>query len=306
MASSGARAGGRKGASGRRRSRAKSLGITASADDFSWLCRRTERINMVAEGDSWFSYPRRYLVFGPHRNILDYVAYSIAGSGRANLLRLAASGDEAVSMLAGPQKFKLANILKKSDDNVQLILFSGGGNDIVGKWDMERLLLPYKAGMRAKDCIAQQRLQRKLSRVTLAYRELLELRDDYAPSAKIVTHNYDINQPADRGAKFLAGLIARGPWIYPYLVAKNIPGRLHLPIVKIFLQQLAVRLRELETDNQARDFHLVDTQGTLRPGHGSDWADEIHPSAHGFARIARLYYARLRSLQPSLPPFKRS
>jgi hypothetical protein len=48
-------------------------------------------------------------------------------------------------------------------------------------------------------------------------------------------------------------------------------------------------------------FKVVPTQGTLRPGHGTDWLNEIHPTPSGFKRIAKLVWAEARKLEPGLP-----
>lgn len=275
-------------------------GITNSPKAFRWAIQNTSRVNIVAEGDSWFAYPRKHLMWGKRSNMLDWVAKAIYQSGKANLLRLASNGDEAVAMMSGKQKQDLAEIFKTSQDGIQLILFSGGGNDVVGKWDMERLLKPYRPGYQAADCIHKQRFRRKLLQIRLAFEELIELRDDYAPSAQIVTHTYDFLTPGNQAAKFIAGLVSVGPWIYPYLMEKNIPESLHAPIVRFLLTELRVTLEELKKGS----LHVVNTQGILRPGHRSDWKDEMHPTASGFRRLSKVYYQKLRQLEPQLPAFR--
>jgi len=50
----------------------------------------------VSEGDSWFAYPRKYILAGPNNNIIDHIVSAIKGKDKANLIRLASSGDEAV------------------------------------------------------------------------------------------------------------------------------------------------------------------------------------------------------------------
>lgn len=281
-------------------------GITGDASAFRWACQHTDRINIVAEGDSWFAYPKKHLLWGKRSNILDWVARSVYRSKKVNLLRLASNGDEAVAMLAGEQKMQLAEILKSANDRVDLILFSGGGNDVVGKWDMERLLRPYEPGFTATDCIHTKRFQRKLLQIRLAYEELIELRDEYAPSARIVTHTYDFLKPSKVSARFVAGLVSVGPWIYPYLVEKNIPENLHQPVVIHLLTEMRLMLEKLAArPGNRRKLFVVNTQGTLRPGHGSDWKDEMHPTSSGFKRLSRLFYKEMRRLEPGLPAFTR-
>lgn len=287
------------------RRRALKSGITCSKKDFKWLCKNTGRVNMLAEGDSWFAYPRKNILIGRHANILDWVARSIRDKAKANLLRLSGNGDEAVEMLSGVQKRDLAETLWECEDRIDLILFSGGGNDVVGKWDMDRLLKHYESGFSAKDCVDESRFRRKLLQIRLAYEELIELRDDYAPSARIVTHTYDFLQPSKASARF-AGINVTGPWIYPYLVEKNIPERFHRAVVRHLLTEMKAMLVELAelNKNQGKMF-VVNTQGTLEPGNGRHWKDEMHPTSSGFKKIAKKYYAQLRKMEPDLPAFAR-
>jgi hypothetical protein len=46
---------------------------------------------------------------------------------------------------------------------------------------------------------------------------------------------------------------------------------------------------------------VVPTQGILRPGHGADWLNEIHPTSSGFKRITKQIWDEARSLDPRLP-----
>lgn len=87
-------------------------------------------------------------------------------------------GAEAVDMLSGKQKHVLIDVLKwhsqgKNRKPVDLLLFSGGGNGIVGEDDFERFLRPYKSCFTAKQCVRLQRLRRKCKQIKLAYAELL-------------------------------------------------------------------------------------------------------------------------------------
>jgi len=277
--------------------------VTGSARDFAWLLKKTDRVNIVTEGDSWFAYPPKWLIAGPNSNIIDWIVVSIRGKDKANLLRLASNGDEAVNIIAGEQKHQVASILK-TNNKVHLLLFSAGGNDVVGKWDMERLLNRHESGFTAEQCIRQDRLKRKLQQITLAYKELLEIRNDYSPDTMVITHTYDHLTPSDDGASFLWGLVRTKPWIQPYMKAKGIPDELQAPVCQILLERMASCLHVVARSTVAKGrLVVVDTQGTLTPGHGRDWLNEIHPTSKGFKRIAKKIYAAMKELEPSLPAF---
>ncbi|MBT4523101.1 MAG: hypothetical protein HOC23_24115 [Halieaceae bacterium] len=287
----------------RRRRTALRRGTTTGLNDFNYMCRnKPDRIGIVAEGDSWFSYPRKWIAAGADMNILPHIADKIGGTDTANLLRLSANGDEAVDMTSGKQFARLYKIFKKNKSHIQLVLFSGGGNDIVGKRDMLPLLNEYEAGMTYLECINMDRLERRLDSILLAYSRLLDLCEDIIPEAKIITHTYDIAKPWDQGAEFFWGLVKTQPWVYPYLVRRNIPRALHLPTMRYILEAFADRLVALANEPANRErIHVVATQGTLRPGSKIDWENEIHPSDTGFKKITAKIYAQMKALETSLP-----
>ena len=53
--------------------------------------------------------------------------------------------------------------------------------------------------------------------------------------------------------------------------------------VRYIIDQFSLRLAELQTSYAGRVV-LVDSRGTLHP---TDWANELHPTAGGFGKIAR-------------------
>jgi hypothetical protein len=290
--------------SGQRRRRLSiASGITNLSSDFTAMCKKKpHRIGIVAEGDSWFSYPRKWILFGADMNVLHHLSDKFERTNTVNLLKLSSNGDEAVNMTSGDQFKKLYKILKKNQPHIKILLFSGGGNDIVGKNDMLPLLNEYTQGMSALDCINIERFEHKLTAIELSYRRLIDLCKDVIPNAKIVTHTYDIVKPQDDGAEFFWGLIKTKPWIYPYLVRRSIPADLHLPIVEHLLGTFGQRLIALAKEPSVRNhIVVVNTQGTLRPGHKTDWENEIHPTRSGFKRITRKIYPILRQLEPNLP-----
>lgn len=287
----------------RRRRIAERRGVTIFSTDFSHMCKkRPHRIGIVAEGDSWFAYPRKWIAFGADINIIHHLEDKVENTDSVNLLRLSSSGDEAVDMTSGKQFKKLYKILKNNREHIRILLFSGGGNDIVGKDDMLPLLNEYSGSINFLDCINLSRLEQKLEAIMLAYRRLISLCEDLVPEAKIVTHTYDIAKPWNQGAEFFWGLIKTKPWVYPYMVQRGIPGELHLPVIEYMLQNFGSRLLELANEEGINDrLVVVGTQGTLRPGSRQDWLNEIHPTESGFKKIYNKVYKEMRGLEPDLP-----
>ncbi|MDT0595048.1 hypothetical protein [Glaciecola petra] len=287
----------------RRRRQAATTGVTSFRSDFNYMCRRhSNRIGIVTEGDSWFDYPRRWLLFGPDINVVHHIEAKIIGTDKVNLLRMASNGDRAEQMMSGSQKKVFETMLRRNSKYINLILFSGGGNDIVGKRNLPPLLNEYQTGFTAHQCIKQDAFEKKLNKIFEAYATLMALRSLYVPHAKVVTHCYDIAAPSEAGARFLWGLIDTKSWIYPFLVEKSIPEDLHIPIVKILLGRFRERLIAFtQLPKYLEQIYMVDTQGLLRPGNRDDWLNEIHPTESGFKTIATPIYDKMKDLYPDLP-----
>jgi hypothetical protein len=256
---------------------------TTTQSGFAELLRRyPHRTSIVAEGDSWFAYPRKWLFAGKPNNIINY----LKNMERFNLLHLASNGDEAVDMLSGKSKFRLLKSIH--NHHVHYLLFSGGGNDIVGRWDFDYFL---KSNVNSADFgkyLHKGRLNRRITQITHAYEDLIDLCGEYSRNRKIkiITHTYDYLVPSPVGARFIGGLfrINRGrSWMYPFLVNKGVPEKLHTPLVKYLIDRLAGNLSRLQARHPE---HLVvaDTRGMIDPETG--WLNEIHPRPGGFKRLA--------------------
>jgi hypothetical protein len=277
--------------------------VTNLPSDFAHICKRQpDRIGIVSEGDSWFAYPRKWIAFGADINVIHHLEEKIYGTDTVNLLRLASSGDEAVDMTSGKQFKGLYKILKKNREHVQILMFSGGGNDIVGKNDMLPLLNEYEEGFGFLGCINLPRFEQRLEAIVLAYKRLISLCEDIVPHAKIITHTYDIAKPWDQGAEFFWGLIKTEPWVYPYMMRRGIPEDLHLPVLDHMLKKFGEKLIQLSLDPSAGDrLVVVKTQGTLKPGSTKDWLNEIHPTPAGFKKIFSKIYDEMKHVAPDLP-----
>jgi len=221
------------------------------------------------------------VVAGRPSNLLEH----LKRKRRANILRLERNGDEAISMLLGKQRAVLIDLLTEFKEQLDVLLFSGGGNDIVGKGDIEVLLNRRKPGMAWSDCINHTRFNRKLGQIRAAYQDLLDLRRDYCPECTIITHGYDWPIPGDQPGVFFYGAIKTGPWMHPFMQAKEINNpREQRAIAKYFIDRFNDMLAELARQAQNRKgFVYVDLRGKLRM---NEWLNEIHPKSRGFGKLA--------------------
>jgi len=257
-----------------------------------------ERITIVSEGDSWFAYPSKWFIGKPPNLVSQISGWS---RHRANFLKMASNGDEAVDMVSGKQKHELTKILRWHEDAknrkpVDLLLFSGGGNDVVGSNDFERFIRPYKSGYSARQCLRIRRLTRKIKQIGLAYEELLDIRDHYSPTTLVMTHTYDYPFASLQGANFLGGLIKTEGWMKRFMDEIQIPDSLQTAVIREVMDTMAEEILAIAQSRPG--FIAVDTRGTLMDK--ENWENEIHPDEDGFTAIADRMYSEMEIQFPTL------
>ncbi len=180
-----------------------------------------------SEGDSWFSYAN---VIGK----LDQVG----GSQRAwSLLRLEKAGDEIMTIMSGGQRSKLRKRLLRW--KLDALLFSAGGNDIVGP-DLLPLLRPFQWGMSPQDVVAFSRYERRVRQIQDCYRELLDMMSDAGQQAKVFANSYDYAIPSNKPVKLL-GVKVAGPWMAPYFKQRSIPQAIQQEVIRFLIDAWSMR-----------------------------------------------------------------
>jgi len=277
-------------------------GVTKEQRYFEWMINKLPgRINIFAEGDSWFGYPKKNLIVGEPSNILAWICQEMRGD--INMLRHESNGDEIMEMVYGDQKHNTFEVLERSGNDIDFILLSGGGNDIVGEYDMNFILKPgqYIEGTSAESLINKERFERKLESVRNAYIDFMDIRNDFAPETEIITHMYDIPAPSSEGVHLFGGIVGdwyeTKSWMSPYLSDRGIPLDKQNEIIRYLLSSFGKTIKKLESLPQAGGkFHVLETQGTLEAGNEDDWRDEIHPTSVGFRKIATLFINKIKEL----------
>lgn len=244
---------------------------------------------VLAEGDSWFAYPRSWFLVGPSSNLI----LMLHDLGGFDITSLAGNGDEAVAMLAGESREELVE--RFAGAHYDVLLFSGGGNDVVGRYNIDYLVRRKDGGLAGLDLIHAGHFARRMEQVERAIRDLLGLVERFSknPAMPVVLHTYDRPIPTGKGAKFVGGLVKVKAWIKPYLDALGVDDEEQRQIVAEMLRRYQVMLEALETEYPGR-LKVVHTQGTLDPA--LDWKDEIHPTPAGFRKIALKIKAALDTL----------
>lgn len=239
--------------------------------------RAAGRPVVVSEGDSWFDYPQ-------YRNIIDL----IDDQKRFALKRLEFSGDTVANMVGrgGPTSGVGALKTVILAERPRFLLFSGGGNDIVGD--------EFTDGVRTYD--ATQSPDWHLD--TPIWRALIDgveqgyvtLIETIGPLVPVFAHGYDYIVPSDAPVKY-DGLSVAGPWVWPELARKNIPNAMMTAIGVVMIDTFNDMLAGLEATYAPKGYFAhLDLRGTLRK---NQWENEIHPTEQGFVAITATFLKAL-------------
>lgn len=243
-------------------------------------------LQVMAEGDSWFDYP--FPMF--HGGIIDRLQKLLG----VPILNMAHAGDEARAMLGVDQRKRLVKTLKQgcpAGGPWEVLLFSGGGNDIVDN-PMALWVRDWKAGASAKDLIHQPRFDAALALVHAAYEDLITLRDQLSVDTHLFFQCYDFAIPDGRPVCF------SGPWLKPTFDLRGFPqDRIAaFAVVKEMLSQFAAMLNSLTTHAGVA---VIPTQNTLPLNQIRAWHNELHPSKDGFDSFAALFKKHLKTQFPT-------
>lgn len=263
-----------------------SRGFAAAATD------SRPALRVIAEGDSWFDYPLEGKPFRSGdviQRLREIIPFPV--------LNLALRGDECSSMLGVEQRPRLRTMLEDPGRDFNVLLFSGGGNDIVGHtfrlWLRERS----SAGGDPLRALNDASFGSILHVVRTAYEDLLDLRDAVAartPNRTITVffHEYDWAIPDGRG------VCGAGPWLKPSLADRGWSDFDEArAVVKEALTRFALMLRDIS--NQYDDVIVVRTQGTLGD---KEWHNELHPNRQGFPKIAARFREAIKTRFPQVLP----
>jgi len=198
--------------------------------------------------------------------------------------------------MSGKQREKMIEILSHEEFQFHGILFSAGGNDIVGL-DLQPLLRNKEPNMSWRDCIIDETWERKLLQIKLDYEDLILVRDLHSPNIPIFVNGYDYALPDGRPVRLL-GFPVVGPWLDNVFRKRNIKaGKDQREIVKVLIDGFKELQENLESNTA--NYHFVNTPGTLEPN-DDHWGDELHPSKVGFIHIAQKFKNELEDVFPEI------
>lgn len=243
-------------------------------------------VRVLAEGDSWFTHG--HFMWSSKSLIGKLNDYATV-----NIVTVANPAAELEDMVGRDNRdWGLGTNPDWLDgERYDVVLFSGGGNDIVGD-ELIRYLHKGGGSRRGINLVNRTELNRTLDTMRGHYGTLRATVDRFVGSAAtpvpIVTHGYDYAFPSGEGLSLIGGLVTAGPWIQPSFKKKEIDD---LADQVLIVNHLVDRFNDLLADlaaggnNGIRNFHYMDLRNTLDR---DDWADELHPAASGRDKLAAI------------------
>lgn len=248
-------------------------------------------LKILAEGDSWFDYP----AISGVKNIIDHLRKS-----GYKIENLSTSGHELIDMVYGTiikpnysynSKQQIDNTLDKvAELKPDIVLFSGGGNDIAGI-ELDAFINHQKSGL---PVLRMENINYTINTVfRKAYFDFFELVRGQKADVHFIIHGY-ANPPANGdGLGFnFKGFPFPGPWIKPAFAKKNHNNRQeNEEHMKTIMGVFNSMLENLAANDDR--VHYID----LRPHfNNSDWVNELHLNNAGFKRAAGLFDEVIQSL----------
>jgi hypothetical protein len=230
--------------------------------------------NILAIGDSWFWYP---FLGGSLVNNIGRIVAPKAGVIYAQ----GNNGAEAFDYVDGKYAHGVREALRLYGSALQGVLISGGGNDFAGFNDL-RPLLKTDCGNEtsAPDCFrgGNSGLDAFFARMDGYYRRLIgEIYTNTPLGCKILMHTYDYAIPDGRA------VFGGSAWLRPALDNAGVPAGLQQDCIRCLIDKFHDMLDRVCANDRTHLF-VVDSRGTLNDK--SLWANELHPTSTGFAKIA--------------------
>ena len=223
-----------------------------------------DAIRIVSEGDSWFQYP--WILDDVVDQLFDrYAIYSLGAAG--DLLSEMAYQDELLEAV--------------NDQSPQLVMLSGGGNDLLGNKRLAAVLHPYDKSRHARD-YPNERFNDLLVRIGEQYRRIIRRLVNEFPKIRVLCHSYDWAIPQQDGK-----------WLGKPMESINIKDKsLMKAIVRVLIDQFDCTLRGVVREFEG-NLHRVDCRGAVS---SDQWYDELHPNDKGFAVVAGRFAAAIELL----------
>jgi len=248
----------------------------------------TRDIKIVAEGDSWFNYHIQ-------KDVIDFLIEK--GYGIDKRRNLAKAGDTLENMVYG-MRYKIKHdertVINYGDESLQetlsmidrynpkFVLFSAGGNDVVGEE-----LINYLNHSKSELPILKKEIffNNVNGPIKLAIEHFIKKVLSIKSDIHILMDGYDYAKP---NGKSVARI--RGPWILKSMGKKGIVDRAEQNnIIKIMVDIFNEMLNDLS--NEYPNFHYINLRNMFP--NENQWHNEIHLKSDGYKQVAQKYHDKI-------------
>ncbi|SFU78120.1 hypothetical protein [Halomonas korlensis] len=238
---------------------------------------------LIAEGDSWFDYPRSDIL-----TILgDRFGFEIETVARR--------GDKVEEMAYSKGQLygftqRIEAVIRRGDAP-RAVLLSGGGNDIAGPelaYILDHADSPTPGLNKAVlEGVINERLRHSYLTIITALTSVCEER--VGRRLPILVHGYDYAVPDGRG--FMGGWgPLPGPWLEPSFREKGYsPGQARRRLVRELIDSFNYMLENLTSSTTMSHVIYVNLRNSLNNDpseYKKWWANELHPTPSGFLLVA--------------------
>lgn len=220
--------------------------------------RNLGRPVIVAEGDSWFQYPL----------LLEDTIDCLMTTHGLPIYPLSGAGDLLQDMVRAGDYIRALR-----SEGASILLFSGGGNDLLGEGRLAKVLDPWQSGLKAADLI-NRNYQSILDEALGHYERIFTSVQAALPHVTVICHGYDYSIPQ-----------VGGRWLGEPMDGKAISDKpMQKEIIRLLIDQFNRELRRL-CDRVGNAVYIdcrdvVDARG---------WHDELHPKNPGYAAVAKKF-----------------
>lgn len=247
---------------------------------------------LIAEGDSWFDYPRSDIL-----TILgDRFGFEIETVARR--------GDKVEEMAYSKGQLygftqRIEAVIRRGDVP-RAVLLSGGGNDIVGPelaYILDHADSPTPGLNKAVlEGVINERLRHSYLTIITALTSVCEER--IGRRLPILVHGYDYAVPDGRG--FMGGWgPSPGPWLEPSFREKGyFPGQARRRLVRELIDSFNYMLENLTSSTTMSHVIYVNLRNSLDNDpseYKKWWANELHPTPSGFLLVASRFAEAIKS-----------
>ncbi len=249
---------------------------------------------LVAEGDSWFSYPWTDIL----RLLEDEHGYdveSVAHYGNT-VEEMAYSGGQLERFSRSIEKQLRQGRVPKA------ILLSAGGNDLAGAGAEFGMLLDHarsaSAGLNEQVASGVIDQRGRLAYITILSAITQVCQEWLQRPLPVLVHGYDYPVPDGRG--FLGGWVfLPGPWLEPGFREKGFTSmQVRKAITRDLVDRFNVMLQSVAAMPEFAHVRYVDLRKTLSTGrdYKQYWENEMHPTVKGFRLVTDRFVSALDDL----------